>query len=45
MLNITNEQLDMLCELISDFQPSLKGGRPSLSKRDTLARIFWVLDN
>ena len=45
MLTLTNEQLDMLCELVPDFQPSPKGGRPPVSKRDALAGIFWVLDN
>jgi transposase len=35
----------MLCELVPDFQPSPKGGRPPVSKRDALAGIFWGLGN
>lgn len=45
MLDLADEKLDMLCELVPDFQPSPKGGRPPVSKRDALAGIFWVLDN
>lgn len=35
----------MLCELVADFQPIPKGGRPMVSKGDALAGIFLVLDN
>ena len=45
MLDLTNEQLGMLCELVPDFQTSPKGGRPPVSKQDGLAGIFWVMDN
>jgi transposase len=35
----------MICELVPDFQPSPKDGRPSVSKWQALAGIFWILDN
>ena len=45
MLILTDSQLGTLCKLVPDFQPSPKGGRPPVSKRQALAGIFWILDN
>ena len=45
MLTLSEEQLDILEGLVPDFEPSPKGGRPPINKRQALAGIFWVLDN
>jgi transposase len=45
MLTLSDEQLDILEDLVPDFEPSPKGGRPPIAKRQALAGIFWVLDN
>ncbi len=45
MLQLTNEQLDWLCERIPDPPKNPKGGRPPLEKRRAVQGIFWILDN
>lgn len=45
MLILSEEQLDLLEDLVPDFEASPKGGRPPIGKRQALAGIFWVLDN
>lgn len=45
MLEISESQLDMLCELLPDDPARPKGGRPRTDKRKAIAGIFWILDN
>lgn len=45
MLQLTDKQLDMLCELLPDHPPRPKGGRPRVDKRKAIEGIFWILDN
>jgi transposase len=45
MLQITEEELDWLCERIPEPERDPRGGRPPLDKRKALAGIFWILDN
>jgi transposase len=45
VLILTEEQLDLLTDLVPAFQASPKGGRPPIDRRKALAGIFWVLDN
>jgi len=45
MLQLTEKQLDMLCEILPDGPPKPKGGRPRTDKRKAIAGIFWILDN
>jgi transposase len=45
MLIPLESRSDTINKLASDFQPSPKGGRPPVSKRQALAGIFWILDN
>lgn len=45
MLELTEDQLDWLCEQIPDHWTSPKGGRPPTGKREAIAGIFWMLDN
>ena len=45
MLELTEPQLDMLCELLPDSPCRPKGGRPRTDKRNAIGGIFWILDN
>jgi transposase len=45
MLQLTEEQLDWLCERIPDPPRDPRGGRPRVDKRKTMRGIFWMLDN
>lgn len=45
MIELSEEQLDWLCEKIKDHPVSAKGGRPCADKRTVLKGIFWILDN
>jgi transposase len=45
MPQLTEQQLDMLCELLPDHPPRPKGGRPRTDKRMAIQGIFWILDN
>ena len=45
MLQLTDEQLDWMCEHVPDASRSPKGGRPPANKRQMLQGIFWILDN
>jgi len=40
MLTLTDEQLDWLCERVSDAPVSPKGGRPPMDNRDALRGFF-----
>ncbi len=45
MLQLTDAQLDWICEQIPDAPRSPKGGRPPADKRQMVQGIFWILDN
>ena len=45
MLELTDEQIDWLCERIPDHPRDPRGGRPPANKRQVIQGIFWVLDN
>jgi transposase len=45
MLQLTEEELDWICERIPDPPKNPLGGRPAADKRQVVAGIFWVLDN
>lgn len=45
MLQLSEDQLDWLCQRVPDVRPSRRGGRPVADKRRVLAGIFWILDN
>jgi len=45
MLQLTEQQLDRLCELLPDHPPRPKGGRPRADKRQAIGGIFWILGN
>jgi len=45
MLQLSEEQLDKLCELLPDHPDRPLGGRPRLDKRLAIEGIFWILDN
>jgi transposase len=45
MLELTEQELDWLCERIPDPPRNPLGGRPPLDKRRAVAGIFWILDN
>jgi hypothetical protein len=45
MLQLSEQQLDMLCELLPDHPARPKGGRPRADKRKAIGGIFWILDN
>lgn len=45
MLQLTENQLDMLCEILPDNPPRPRGGRPRADKRKAIRGIFWILDN
>ena len=45
MLQLTEGQLDMLCELLPGEPPRPRGGRPRTDKRKAIQGIFWILDN
>ena len=45
MLQLTDAQLDWICEQIPDAPRSPKGGRPPADKRKMVQGIFWILDN
>ena len=45
MLQLTEQQLDWLCDRIPDPPSSKRGGRPPAHKRRVVQGIFWILDN
>ena len=45
MLQLTDAQLDWICEQIPNALRSPKGGRPPADKRKMVQGIFWILDN
>ncbi|MEI6099650.1 MAG: IS5 family transposase [Alphaproteobacteria bacterium] len=45
MLQLSEDLLDMLCEILPDQARSPKGGRPPTDKRKAIGGIFWILDN
>ena len=45
MLQLTEAQLNWLCEQVPDAPRNPKGGRPRADKRQVLRGIFWILDN
>jgi len=45
VIELSEQQLDWLCEKIKDHPVSAKGGRPCADKRNVLQCIFWILDN
>jgi len=45
MLELSEEQLDLLSELLPDDPARPKGGRPRTDRRQELKGIFWILDN
>ena len=45
MLQLTEEELDWICERLPDSPRSPQGGRPCADKRQVVAGIFWILDN
>jgi transposase len=45
MLELSEEQLDLLCKQLPDNPPRPKGGRPRTDRRQALKGIFWILDN
>lgn len=45
MIELSEEQLDWLCQMIDDHPVSPKGGRPCAEKRRVLQGIFWILDH
>jgi transposase len=45
MLQLTDAQLDWICQQIPDAPRSPKGGRPPANKRKMVQGIFWMLDN
>lgn len=45
MLQLTEEQLDVLCELLPEDPPKPKGGRPRTDRRQAIRGVFWILDN
>ena len=45
MLQLSDDQLDKLCELLPDHPDRPLGGRPRLNKRTAIEGIFWILDN
>ena len=45
MLQLTDTELDWICDQIPDARRSPKGGRPSADKRKMVQGIFWILDN
>jgi transposase len=45
MLQLTEEELDWICERLPDSPRSPLGGRPCTDKRRVVAGIFWILDN
>lgn len=44
-MQLTDEQLDWLCQHASDAPVRAKGGRPETCRRDELRGIFWIRDN
>ncbi|MCW1885442.1 IS5 family transposase [Luteolibacter flavescens] len=44
-MELSEDQLDMLCRLLPDEPARPKGGRPRTDKRKAIAGIFWILDN
>ena len=45
MIELSEEQLDWLCQMIDDHPVSAKGGRPCAEKRRVLQGVFWILDH
>jgi len=45
MLELTDEQLDWLCERIPEHPRDPRGGRPPVDRRKVIGGIFWILDN
>lgn len=45
MLQLSENQLDLLCELLPDHPARPKGGRPRTDERQAIRGIFWILDN
>lgn len=45
MLELTQKELDWICDRIPDPPRSPLGGRPPADKRKVVAGIFWILDN
>jgi transposase len=45
MLKLSEDQLDVLCNLLPEDPPKPKGGRPRADRRNAIAGIFWILDN
>lgn len=45
MLQLSEDQLDMLCALLADDPARPRGGRPRTDRRKAIAGIFWILDN
>jgi hypothetical protein len=45
MLQLTDSQLDWICNGIPDAPRNPKGGRPPTDKRKMVQGIFWILDN
>lgn len=45
MLQLTDAQLDWICDQIPDAPRSPKGGRPTADKHKMVQGIFWILDN
>ncbi len=45
MLQLSDEQLDLLCDLLPGPPPRPAGGRPRSDKRKAIDGIFWILDN
>jgi transposase len=45
MSKLSEDQLDVICNLLPDDPPTPKGGRPRSDRRGAIAGIFWILDN
>jgi transposase len=45
MLQLTEKELDWICDHLPDPPRSPLGGRPCADKRRVVAGIFWILDN
>lgn len=45
MLQLTNAELDWICERLPAVTPKPKGGRPTADLKKVVAGIFWILDN
>jgi transposase len=45
MLRLSEDQLDVLCNLLPEEPPTLKGGRSRADRRKAIADTFGILDN